>query len=102
MSSKPSSWCVYVLLLADRSCYVGMTQRLAERVEEHQSGRGAAYVSNRLPAALLWYKEVEDSKTARQLEKWLKRRSAPERRSYLFANGHLCLDYQAADGRDQS
>ena len=86
----PAAWYVYVLRLADGHYYVGMTQRLLERVREHQAGRGPVTVRMRLPARLIWYESLPDAATARRVERWLKRRSLDEKHEYLAAHGSWC------------
>ena len=44
----------YILRCADGSYYVGSTRDLRRRLEQHQSGLGAAYTSRRLPVELVW------------------------------------------------
>jgi putative endonuclease len=90
LSDLPIGWCVYLLRLGDGSHYVGMTQRLEERVREHQAGRGPTAVRMRLPVTLTWYEAVPDAATARRLERWLKRRSQAEKLDYLAAHGSSC------------
>ena len=65
-------WYVYVLRsLKDGRFYVGSTNDLKRRVEEH--GRGFCEATrHRLPVELEAYVEVRDESTARRLEKYLK------------------------------
>jgi putative endonuclease len=41
----------YILECADGSFYVGSTRDLEERVEQHNTGHGAAYTRRRRPSA---------------------------------------------------
>ena len=92
MPDTADSWCVYILRLCDGRLYVGMTTRLQSRVAEHQAGRGPTATRTRLPVELVWYEGCPDSATARRLERWLKRRSAAEKRVYMTSNGTCVRD----------
>jgi len=42
-------WVVYVLLCADKTYYTGITNDLARRLAQHESGTGAKYTRGRGP-----------------------------------------------------
>jgi tRNA/rRNA methyltransferase len=69
---------VYMLRCADRSYYVGHTDNLDQRVEQHASGAGAHYTSTRLPVQLVWFEEFpsrDEAKAAEaQVKNWNRRK----------------------------
>jgi len=64
-------WYTYILKMADGEYYVGSTNDLKRRMEEHARGRGVP-TKWRLPVALEAYIAVKSEQTARSLEKYLK------------------------------
>ncbi|MCE5341567.1 MAG: GIY-YIG nuclease family protein [Planctomycetaceae bacterium] len=60
---KGQYW-VYILKCNDGTFYTGYTNNLANRVALHNSGRGAKYVRNKLPAVLVYAKEYRYYKSA--------------------------------------
>lgn len=67
------AWC-YILRCSDGSYYVGSTRDLARRLEQHASGLGARYTSQRLPVVLVWAAEfdrVDDAyATEKKIQGW--------------------------------
>jgi predicted GIY-YIG superfamily endonuclease len=64
-------WYVYILKMADGEYYVGSTNNLKRRIEEHTNGRDTS-TKWRLPVVLEAYIAVKSEMTARRLEKYLK------------------------------
>jgi len=64
-------WYVYILKMADGEYYVGLTNDLKRRMEEHAAGREIS-IKWRLPVTLEAYIAVKSERTARRLEKYLK------------------------------
>ena len=64
-------WYVYVLKMADEEHYVGSTNDLKRRMEEHTKGREIS-TKWRTPVVLEAYIAVKSEDTARRLEKYLK------------------------------
>ncbi len=65
-------WYVYVLKsLSDGKLYVGSTNDLKRRLQEHSDGRSKA-TKSRLPFELEAYVAVKDEAMARNLEKYFK------------------------------
>jgi putative endonuclease len=59
----------YILECADGSFYVGSTRDLEQRVEQHNTGDGAAYTRWRRPVRLAWAAEFERIDEAYAFEK---------------------------------
>jgi putative endonuclease len=80
-SSKPDTkpWFVYVLRCRDGSLYTGATNDLARRIEQHGSGKGAAYTRSHRPVTLAWSEQVGDRGAALRREAAIKRMSRQEK-----------------------
>lgn len=64
---------VYILECADKSLYVGCTNNLEKRLEQHNNSKlGAHYTKIRRPVILKYKEEFETLKEARQREIELK------------------------------
>ena len=64
----------YILECADKSLYVGCTNNLEKRLEQHNaSRRGAHYTKIRRPVVLRYSETFADLKTARRREAEIKR-----------------------------
>lgn len=62
----------YVLLsLKDNKCYVGHTNDLKRRLEEHNNGKNFS-TKSRKPFKLIYYEACLDENDAKQREKYLK------------------------------
>ena len=64
-------WYAYILKMADGEYYVGLTNDLKRRIEEHTTGQEIS-TKWRLPVILEAYIAVKSEQTARNLEKYLK------------------------------
>ncbi|MFA5872012.1 MAG: GIY-YIG nuclease family protein [Parcubacteria group bacterium] len=65
-------WYVYVLKsLANKSWYIGCTNNLKARFQEHNSGK-SKYTKDFIPWALLYYEAGSNKKDAFGREKYLK------------------------------
>ena len=69
--AEPSCF-VYMLECADGSLYTGWTNRLAQRVRAHNSGRGAKYTRSRRPVRLVYWEALPDKSSALRRELALK------------------------------
>ena len=50
---------IYILECADGSYYIGSTNDLQRRLEQHQNGEGANHTRKYLPVKLLYYEEFQ-------------------------------------------
>ena len=64
-------WYVYILKMADGEYYVGSTNDIKRRMEEHVGGREIS-TKWRLPVMLEAYIAIKSEGTSRRLEKYLK------------------------------
>lgn len=76
---------VYILRCADRSYYVGKTNDLRTRLNEHQAGVGADYTSVRRPVEMVYAEEHATFRSAKEREVQLKR-WARTKKEALIAN----------------
>ena len=69
---------MYILECVDQSFYVGSTNELIFRFEQHQLGEGCNYTRERLPVKLVYYEEFESVKEAfereKQVQRWSRRK----------------------------
>jgi putative endonuclease len=68
----PMFFC-YFVECSDGSYYVGVTEDPARRLQEHNQGRGSAWIAARRPAKLVWTEAHPTLSSARQRENQIKR-----------------------------
>ena len=65
---------VYILKCNDKSYYVGITNNIYRRFEEHQNGiNSKSYTFNRRPLELVYFTSFTDIKVAIEIEKKIKK-----------------------------
>jgi len=68
----------YMLRCSDQSYYVGHTDELERRVEQHMSGLGSGYTATRQLVQLVWFEEFPTREEAKaveaQVKKWSRRK----------------------------
>jgi len=75
---------VYILKsLTDGSRYVGFTENVQKRLDEHNSG-ASQYSSSKKPYELVWYCAFNTKTQATKFEQYLKQGSG-----FAFTNKHL-------------
>jgi putative endonuclease len=72
MEGYDGGWCIYALRCRNNYIYIGSTNNLERRLEEHRRGTGSKFVRTQLPFELVRVIPCEDSHTARTTEYWLK------------------------------
>ena len=80
---------VYILECADGSNYVGSTTDIDVRLQEHNSGRGAAYTRRRLPVQLAWAEHYDSVAEAFAMEKRLQDWRRAKREAVIRGELHL-------------
>lgn len=80
----------YILECADGSLYCGWTNRLKERVQAHNAGRGAKYTKSRRPVTLVYYEEFDTKQEAMQRE-WAVKQLPRKEKLRLIADGRSSL-----------
>ena len=74
---------MYILECCDLSYYVGSTRNLDIRIEQHQSGLGAAYTRKRLPVRVVYCAEFDRIEDAYAREKQVQNWSRAKRRALI-------------------
>ncbi len=69
----------YLLLCADGTLYCGWTNRLEERIEAHNSGKGAKYTKSRRPVKLVYFEAFATKEEAMRREAAIKRMTRAEK-----------------------
>lgn len=67
------NWTVYIARCRDGSLYTGITTNLERRLEEHNSGCGAAYTRSKMPVMIVYMEQAADRSGAQQRERAIKR-----------------------------
>lgn len=58
-----AQWIIYLLECRDGSLYAGVTNDLEQRLQKHNTGKGARYTRSRLPVRLV-YQETAPTRGA--------------------------------------
>ena len=66
-------WYVYILECENKALYVGMTDNLDRRFDEHQTGKGGHYTAYSRPVKILYHEEFELRSDAENRECQIKR-----------------------------
>ena len=72
METYDGGWCIYALRCRNNYIYIGSTNNLERRLEEHRRGTGSKFVRTQLPFELVRVIPCKDSHTARTTEYRLK------------------------------
>ena len=81
---------VYILECADKSYYIGITNELNKRVNEHQVGKHpGSYTYERRPIELVFYATFTDPETAISFEKKIKGWSRAKKKALIDENYQL-------------
>jgi type I restriction enzyme S subunit len=75
---KPGKWCVYALECDDGSIYIGHTDNLERRFEEHSKGKGADWTKRHPPKRVAFWERCDSQMAAIEREKKLKTGSGRE------------------------
>lgn len=89
---------MYVLLCGDQSLYTGYAKDVYQRLQMHQTGRGAKYTKHRQPLRLLYAKEWPDKTGALKAEYAFKQLTRSQKLKKLedwgcFPGGDPVIDY---------
>jgi len=79
---------LYVLECSDGTLYIGHTDRLEERMRQHDSGYADAYTAKRKPLKLLHVEEFESRYDALAMERKLKGWSKAKKLAYIAGDWH--------------
>ncbi|EIL93624.1 MULTISPECIES: GIY-YIG nuclease family protein [Rhodanobacter] len=77
---------LYILECADGSFYIGHTDDLDKRMEQHDQGKGCVYTSTRRPLKLIHTQGFETRYEALTMERKLKGWSRAKKLAYMAGN----------------
>ena len=77
---------MYILKCKDNTYYVGSTDNLTLRLEEHNNGEGPAYTKDRLPVQLVYFEECRNIKDAFLREHQIKGWSHKKKEALILGN----------------
>ena len=82
-----NTYFTYILKCSDDSFYVGVTNNLERRLEEHQEGKNTtSYTFSRRPIELVYYDTYIDINQAIEREKQLKKWSRKKKQALIEEN----------------
>lgn len=68
MNATATNWYVYILQCSDKTLYIGITNNLQRRINQHNNKKGAKYTKGRTPVILLKSFTVDNKSEALKLE----------------------------------
>lgn len=83
---------VYILLLRDKTYYIGYTNHLPKRIAVHNSGRGAKRTKGRGPVRLMYYEICSSKSEALKREYALKQLSREQKRALIQSQAITILN----------
>ena len=90
---KNSSGWIYILKCSDDSFYVGSTNDLLKRMNEHIRGVFKGYTSKRLPIELVFSQSYDDMKDALKMEKQIKGWTRKKKEALISGNFKLLHEF---------
>lgn len=66
-------WYLYIIECANGAYYTGITKDLAQRLEKHNSGKGAKYTRTNRPVKLVYHENHKSESEARKREAEIKK-----------------------------
>ena len=80
------NWTVYIARCRDGSLYTGITTDPERRLEEHNSGCGAAYTRSKTPIVMVYTEPAGNRSGAQQRERVIKRLTRAEKEALVAAS----------------
>lgn len=87
----------YILKCFDNSYYVGSTDDITKRIEDHNSGRGADFTAKRMPCVLVWTKKLDNRKQAINKEFEIKKFSRFKKEKLIFSANTIWKHYKGKE-----
>jgi len=78
-------WYLYILECNDRSLYTGVTNDIPNRLEKHNTGKGAKYTRSHRPVKLVYFEECGSESDA--LKREIEIKSWPREKKLSLING---------------
>lgn len=73
----------YMVRCADDTLYIGWTNRLEQRIQMHNAGKGAKYTKGRRPVTLVYYETFSSRQEAMRAEAAWKKLSRREKEDLI-------------------
>ena len=73
------TWSVYILKCSDKTLYTGITNNIARRLEDHESGNGAKYTKGRGPFKLVYQEFLKNRSLSTKRESEIKKLNKQEK-----------------------
>ena len=88
-----NTYYIYILLCSDNSYYIGVTNNIRVRLEQHQNGvHSKSYTYNKRPVELIYSEEYIDIKQAIEREKQLKKWSRAKKEALIKNNIQVLIN----------
>lgn len=84
----------YILICNDNSYYVGSTKNPIQRLQDHNSGKGANYPFKRKPCFLVWQQKFASKTAALKRELEIKKFSRRKKENLIFYPGSIWQHYK--------
>ena len=76
----------YIVKCSDETLYTGWTNNLKQRLEAHNSGKGAKYTKNRRPVELVYFEEYDTKQEAMKREYAIKQLSRQKKLALIHSH----------------
>lgn len=80
---KYPQWWVYIVQCDDDTYYTGISHDINHRIEQHNSGKGAAYTRSHGPVELVYYEKSSTHSHALKREYEIKKLSHSEKKAVI-------------------
>ena len=96
------NYSVYILKCSDHSYYVGVTNDINRRIQEHNEGKYKGYTYNKRPVTLVFAEHFQCINQAIAFEKQLKGWRRVKKEALIYGEWHLLprLSKTAKDTKD--
>ncbi len=94
---------VYIIECSDKSFYIGVTNNLGKRVQQHNVGLNKnSYTFLRRPVTLRWFESFTDPNEAFKIEKQLKGWSRKKKTALINENWEKLVEYSKNHTQNRS
>lgn len=83
MGRKTEPWFLYIVKCADDSFYTGITKEIGQRLQAHNTGKGARYTRSHGPCELVYFERLKSIQEAMKREVAVKRMSRKRKESLV-------------------
>ncbi len=84
MSEKTDGyWLTYIVECSDGTYYTGISNDIKNRIEKHNTGKGASYTSGRRPVELLYFEKFLTHREAAQRECAIKKLNRQQKKELI-------------------